>query len=271
MSTHQVIYICRTSALNWQIYESEASYRFCCVPLCFVICSLTPTCKSCVCISHCTVHLQLYCTSPTVLYISHCTVPDELWIIYKLKLQYVTFENYFSSRKLGHEESRWIFSTTKSLLTAKFKLTTQINTEKEFCAEDLPSGLWLSIFGPVIRKAHDTFEKSGTTRALTLSHLRRLTFDNSAVRKSNLLCLYMLTHFRFETPLKAKARITETEYCRIRESLGGKCLLKVGHDRPYTGMLCVVSFGYVSRVLVTAWGVDSKLKELDTTFSFTLT
>jgi hypothetical protein len=278
MSTHQVIYIWRTSALNWQIYEFEASYPFSCVPLCFVICSLTPTCKSCVhltlyctslhctshtalyislctvhltlhctshsslyishctvhltlhCTSHialyishctvhltlhctyhtalyisrCTVHLTLHCTSHAVLYSSHCTVPDELWIIYKLKLQYVMFENHFSSRKLGREESGLICSIKKSLLTAKFKQIAQIDTEKEFCTVYLSSGLWLSIFGPVIRKAPDNFETSGTTRALTVSHLRRLTFGNSAVRKSYLLCLYMFIHFGFESPWKRK-------------------------------------------------------------------
>jgi len=83
--------------------------------------------------------------------------------------------------------------------------------------------------------------------------------------------IYMLIHFGFETPLKAKARITETECCRICESVDGKCLLKVGHDRLYTGILCVEFFGYVSRELVTALGMDSKLKELDVTLSFTLT
>lgn len=140
------------------------------------------------------------------------------------------------------------------MLPAKLKQTTQINTEKKFCAEDLSSGLWLSIFGPVIRKAPDTFETSRTTLSLTASLLRRLTFSNSAVRKSNLVCLYMRIHFGFETPLKAKTRIAETEYCRICESLDGKCLLKVGHDRPYTGMLCVASFGYVTRELVEGTG-----------------
>jgi len=86
------------------------------------------------------------------------------------------------------------------LLTAKFKQTTHINTKNKCFAEELAYGLLLSIFGPVIRKAPDTFETSGTTRTLTASHLRRLTFSSSAVRKSNLVCLYVRVHFGFGTP-----------------------------------------------------------------------
>lgn len=94
MSTHQGIYICRTCTLNWQIYEFEASYLF-------------------VIMYRFALLFAVWHPPVRVVCASHWTVPDELWIIYKAKLQYVMFENHFSSRKLGREESGWIFSKKK--------------------------------------------------------------------------------------------------------------------------------------------------------------
>jgi len=169
--------------------------------------------------------------------------------MYKAKLQYIMFENRFSSRKLGREESGWIFSTERALITAKFKQTTHICAETKFCAEDLSSGLWLSIFGPVIRKAPDTFEMSGI-----IAHWQRHIWEGlpqhqRCEKVESRMSIYADT-FWFWNPPESESTDDRHWILQNMRVTWWDVLLKVGHSRPCTGMLCVASFGCVSRELL---------------------